>query len=352
VSVPTAGRSATIALGLVLCACSSGGCAGTSASSIQPPAGSPTFSPYVDVTLTAPFDLTGVGPDAGARSLTLAFVTAAGGGGCRPAWGAGTAIDAPSIAGPAARLRGAGIGLRVSFGGALGAELARTCTDTSRLARAYAGVLDSFHASAADFDLEGTALADRAALLRRAHAIAAVQASSTRPLAVSVSVPVSPRGGLSADAMEAVRAMLAAGVRLTAVNLLAMDYGAPVHHGGMAAAALMALAAAHRQLAGIASAADPALGQWSALGVTSMIGVNDSPGETFTVADARTVADFAAVHGLGLVSMWSLARDNPCAGSGTVASPTCSGVGESPYAFSRVFGARPKPGVLPRRAVD
>lgn len=225
--------SATIALGLALLACVGAGCGGTAPARIQQPGGSRVFSPYVDVTLAAPFDLEGVGPDAGARSLTLAFVTAADGDGCTPAWGRVTAIGSPSVVGAAARLRAAGIGLRVSFGGALGAELARTCTDTARLAQAYASVLDRVRASGADFDLEGATLADHAALVRRARAIAAVQTSAGHPLAVSLTVPVSAHGGLSASALEAVRAMLAAGVRVSAVNLLAMDYGAYTPPGGM-----------------------------------------------------------------------------------------------------------------------
>ncbi len=329
-----------------------GGCGGNPAARIWPPAGDPAFSPYVDVTLAAPFDLEGVAADAGAHSLTLAFVTAAAGKPCTPAWGGVTAIAAPAVAGPAARLRAAGVGLRVSFGGAAGTELARTCTDTARLARAYAGVLDSYRATAADFDLEGATLSDPAALVRRARAIAIVQARAGHPLAVSVTVPASASEGLPEGALAAVRAMLAAGVRLSVVNPLAMDYGVAVPPGGMGAAALAALRSVHRQLAGIASAPGSELGRWSALGVTSMIGVNDSPGEAFTLGDARMVAGFAAAHGLGLVSIWSLARDNPCAGSSTVASSTCSGVSQRPYAFSRVFGALPKPGVLPRRSIS
>lgn len=343
-------RRPVLALGVFALAL--GGCGGNAAARIWPPGGDPAFSPYVDVTLAAPFDLQGVAADAGARSVTLASVTAGAGGGCTPTWGGATAIGAASVAQPAALLRAAGVRLRVSFGGAAGTELARTCADTARLAQAYANVLDRYRATAADFDLEGATLSDRAALERRARALAALQRRAGHPLAVSVTVPVSGSEGLSPGALAAVRAMLAAGVRLSVVNLLAMDYGVAVPSGGMGAAATTALHAVHRQLARIASATGGELARWSALGVTTMIGVNDSPGETLTLADARTVAGFAAANGLGLVSIWSLARDGPCAGSSTVASSTCSGVPASQYAFSRVFGARPKPGVPPLRAVD
>jgi hypothetical protein len=301
------------------------------------------YTPYVDVDLTSPFDLAGVAPDAGADSLTLAFVTAHGE--CNPSWGGQQAIDAASVAGPAARLRAAGVALRVSFGGAQGTELAQSCPTVSRLEAAYASVLNRYHAQGADFDLESAALADRAAVMRRAEAIALLQARIGRPLAVSLTLPVSP-DGLSAAALGAVRSMLAAGVRLQTINLLAMNYGRALR-GGMGAAAIGALAGTHRQL----SALGGGLSGWSALGVTAMVGINEVSGEVFTLSDARMLASFAARHGLGLTSIWSLARDNPCQGSESSAGPTCSGVREPPYAFSRVFGARSKTGLLPRRAV-
>ena len=319
---------------------------------MQPPGGSRVYSPYVDVTLAAPFQLATVADDGGARSLTLAFVTADAGG-CQPAWGGQTPILAAPVVQAASRLRAAGVALRISFGGARGQELAAACGGAGagaidRLASAYASVLDPYHAVAADFDLEGTALLHpaTATVALRAAAIARLQAQDPR-VAVTVSLPVSP-GGLSPAALAAVRAMLAAGVRPRSVNLLAMDYGAAADGRDMGAETILALRAAHRQLGQLAAALSP----WSALGVTVMVGVNDISGEVLTLNDARAVATFATRHGLGLTSIWSLARDNPCPGSGAAAEPTCSGVVEPPYAFSRAFGANSKTGVPERLAVD
>jgi hypothetical protein len=311
---------------------------------VQPPGGSAVFSPYVDVTLSPPFDLAGVAPDAGARQLTLAFVTAAGA--CQPSWGGSEAISSPAVADPASRLRAAGVALRVSFGGAAGVELAASCTSVARLAAAYAAVLIRYRARAVDFDLEGAVLENRPAMARRALALARLQSLIGRPLDVSLTLPASPHG-LTASGLAAVRAMLDAGVHVHTVNLLAMDYGAPVARGAMGAAAIAATSGAHIQLMRLGGA----LSSWKALGVTVMVGLNDTAGEVFTLRDAREVERFAATQGLGLVSLWSLARDNPCTGSPSVADLTCSGVGERPYAFSRGLGARPKPGVLPRRAL-
>lgn len=312
---------------------------------MQPPGGSATFAPYVDVTLTAPFDLAEVSGDAGARSLTLAFVTS--GGGCIASWGGQLAIGAPAVLDPAVRLRAAGVAVRVSFGGAQGSELAQTCTSAASLEAAYKSVLDRYHAVGADFDLEGRALEDQVAMSRRASAIAALQAETGRRLAVTLTLPVE-EDGFDAAALAAVHSMIEAGVHLSVVNILAMDYGGSRARDDMAGAAIRAVRAAHRQLA----AAQPGLAGWGRLGMTTMIGVNDEGGEVFTLADARAVAGFARTHAVGLTSIWSLARDNPCQGAPTVAQPTCSGVDEPPYAFSRAFGAHARTGVLARRAVD
>jgi hypothetical protein len=73
--------------------------------------------------------------------------------------------------------------------------------------------------------------------------------------------------------------MVVAGVRLDAVNLPAMDYGLAEARGRMAAEAILAISAAHRQL----SALGGGLSSWSSLGVTVMVGVNDVRGEVFTL---------------------------------------------------------------------
>ena len=139
----------------------------------------------------------------------------------------------------AERLRAAGVALRVSFGRARGEELAARCRDTSRLQGEYASVLDRYHALAADFDLEGAAFADRSAMARRAEALFRLQAQPGRRLTVSLTLPVSP-DGLSAPALDAVRAVVGAGVHLGAVHLLAMDYGLAAARGHMLAEAVLA----------------------------------------------------------------------------------------------------------------
>jgi hypothetical protein len=79
---------------------------------------------------------------------------------------------------------------------------------------------------------------------------------------------------------------------------------------------------------------------WSKVAVTPMIGVNDTSDEIFTVANAQQLAAFAASKHLAWLSMWSAARDTGCSGGAQdFASPTCSGIVQSPDVFMDALGA-------------
>jgi chitinase len=58
----------------------------------------------------------------------------------------------------------------------------------------------------------------------------------------------------------------------------------------------------------------------------------------FTLADAAAVTAFAGALGLGRVSIWSAARAGACARPGGGAEDGCSGVTQTPDAFSQTLG--------------
>ena len=107
---------------------------------------------------------------------------------------------------------------------------------------------------------------------------------------------------------------------------MAMDYGGAV--ADMFGAAQSAANATKGQLNSV--------GYGSAqLGITVMIGQNDSPGEIFTIANAQSLRN--ANLGASMLSFWSMGRDNGgCPGQGS-ASPSCSGVSQSPFQFSSIL---------------
>ncbi|NXY98840.1 sugar hydrolase, partial [Streptomyces sp. BR123] len=292
------------------------------------------FAPYVDTSLHPAFDLVGTADQTGVKEFNLAFITS--GGGCNPLWGGVTALGSDHVASQIQALRAKGGDVRVSFGGAAGSELALACSSAADLAAAYGKVIDAYGLTKADFDIEGAALPDTAANTRRAQAIAMLQKKHPG-LAVSFTLPVMPEG-LTQPGVDLVADAKRNGVAISAVNIMAMDYG-PAYSGDMGGYAIQAATATQAQIKGVLGLSDAEA--WKTVAVTPMIGVNDVTSEIFTVEDAAQLADFARGKGLGWLSMWSGARDKQCPGGAkNQADATCSSVLQAPLAFTKAFAAR------------
>ncbi|MCX4695317.1 cellulose binding domain-containing protein [Streptomyces sp. NBC_01408] len=297
------------------------------------PAAGARFAPYVDTSLYPSYDLLDTAAKTGVKEFHLAFITS--GGGCAPLWGGVTDLASDKVAAQIGALRAKGGDVRVSFGGAAGHELALNCGTVDELAAAYGKVIDQYKLTKVDFDIEGAALPDTAANARRAQAIARLQKSHPG-LDVAFTLPVMPEGltqpgvALLADARKD-------GVRIDAVNIMAMDYG-PAYSGDMGQYAIQAATATQAQLKGVLGLSDAAA--WKAVAVTPMIGVNDVVSEIFTVEDATQLVDFAAAKGIGRLAMWSSTRDKQCAaGAVNYADATCSSILQQPLAFTKAFSA-------------
>jgi chitinase len=312
------------------------------------------FAPYVDVTATPPYDFQD--PDANSSTdVVLSFVVAKRGEGCTPTWGAEYTMDVAATAldldRRLARLRERGGDAIVSFGGAANQELADACTDPQALADAYRSVVNRYHLSVLDLDLEGATLQDASAMKRRAKAIASVQRDRARAgqhLGVWLTLPMTA-AGLQPEGGAAVDAMLAAGVDLSGVNVMAMEFGTSRPAGmSFADASLAGIDATSRQLVAAYRRAGKVVSRSQAyrmVGVTPMIGQNIYPSDRLDVDGARRLHAGAVHRGVKRFSMWSLNRDRPCTGNidSTVENEVCSGVDQTKLEFSEIFGAGTSP---------
>ncbi|MFE3325736.1 chitinase [Streptomyces sp. NPDC059176] len=290
---------------------------------------STAYQPYVSATDSSATDT------AGSPSVyNLAFVISDGTS-CTPKWYGSEAVDDPAVTARIAALTKDGASVRVSFGGASGEELASLCGSPSTLAAAYAKALDTAGSAQADFDVEGSQLADPASVALRSEAIALLQRERAG-LEVSFTLPVMP-SGLDAHGRALLESANDHGVRVSTVNIMTMNYGES-YAGDMGDYAITSAEATHDQLAELFGLSSQ--GAWQGMALTSMIGVNDVPGETFTLSDAAQVRSFAEARGLSWVSMWSTFRDRQCADddpSGGDAATNCSGVQQGPGAFGRAL---------------
>lgn len=294
------------------------------------------FAPYVDMTLNSD-SLAKMKSESGVRLFTFGFIVS--GQPCKASWGGYYGIDDPTMNRRIANLRKAGGDGIVSFGGAAGSELADTCTTVGSLAAQYQAVINRYGIRDLDFDIEGGDQANAASLTRRFKAISKVQAAGRaagKPVQVSLTVPVMPTG-LTHDGIRVVRAAIDDGVRVSVVNVMAMDYFDPSlsYAGEMGRYAIKAASATHAQLAHLYPGRSAAA-LWHMIGVTPMIGINDDSKEIFTTQNARQLTAFAKQRGLGRLAMWSANRDHPCPGA-TSTSNNCSGVGAPDWGFSRIF---------------
>jgi chitinase len=305
---------------------------GTGSGSGAKPAAAGGFAPYVDTSLQPSFDLLKSSAKTGVKEFNLAFVNS--GGGCTPKWGGTEELGDNAVAKQIEDFRAKGGDVRVSFGGAAGTELALACKSADELAEAYGKVIEAFALKKADFDIEGSTLPNTEANTRRAQAIAQLQ-KKHRDLDVSYTLPVLPEG-LTKDGTGLLENAKKNGVKVSAVNIMAMDYG-PSYDGDMGKYAIDAATATQKQVKSALGIGDDAQA-WKTVAVTPMIGVNDVNVEIFKTDDAAEVKKFADEKKLGWLSMWSATRDKECPGGPKdQADPTCSSIEQDADAFAKAF---------------
>lgn len=269
------------------------------------PAGKTEYAPYFE---TWSWDesssfgtLAGLHSAGGLRGATLAFVLS--GGGCK------ATHDIQDHISDVNAFRSAGGMVKASFGGADGTYLEAACSSASALAGAIGAFIDQTGITDLDFDVEQGPVMTTSMNQKRGQALKQLQ--DQRGVKVSFTLPVDP-SGLPGNALDVVRRAVEAGVKVSHVNLMVMDYGIS---GSMSGYAKQSLNAAHGQLKSLISGLDDA-GAWAMLGATPMIGQNDSSNEVFSISDAQTLLAFAQEKGLGLIAFWSIQRDRPGSGVG------------------------------------
>ena len=304
-----------------------------------PPPSAKVFAPYVDMGLTVDWQLLNIQQQSGVKVFTLGFIV--GNGGCTPTWGGvgatvanDTLPNGTTILSLVQGVRAAGGDVIISFGGASGTELALGCTSVSSLQAAYQAVLNKYRVNAStpvrlDFDIEGGATTDQASITRRNQALRNLK-SANPGLVISYTLPVLPTG-LVQSGVNILNSVRTDGLVLDVVNVMAMDYGSANDNGGqMGLSAQQAASNTHNQVV--------AAGLSASIGVTPMIGINDVNTEIFQLSDANSLLNFANANSyITRLSMWSIARDNGSCPNQGFASPVCSGIAQSNWAFSNIF---------------
>lgn len=304
-----------------------------------PPPSGKVFAPYIDMGLTASWQLLSIQQQSGIKVFTLGFVV--GNGGCTPTWGGvGATVANDTLPNGTTMLsliqgiRAAGGDVIISFGGASGTELALGCSSASSLQAAYQSVITKYSVNSStpvriDLDIEGGAILDQASINRRNQALVGLKAANPN-LVISYTLPVLPTG-LVASGVNMLNSIKAANLNVNVINIMAMDYGpANDNNGQMGVSAVQAASNTRNQVV--------AAGLTATIGVTPMIGINDVQSEIFQLSDATMLLNFANQNSyITRLSMWSVSRDNGSCPNQGFASPVCSGISQSNWAFANIF---------------
>lgn len=296
-----------------------GGAAGSSGAA---PAvtGKTEYAPYYEIYAdTAAFEsLVDLKAKSGLSAVTLAFVLA--GNGCNVDDTVNDNLDDVHA------FVAAGGHVKASFGGALGDYVESHCNDAAALATAIGKFVDATGITDLDFDIEQDDMLTQAKNTQRGQALKMLQDS--KHIQVSFTLAVND-DGLPKEPLNCLTSALAAGVKVSHVNLMVMDYGDMPLGTAIAPIAIKSLNAGNAQL----KQAIPGLTDeqaWAMLGATPDIGQNDD-NEIFTLADAQALTDFAIEKKLGLIAFWNIQRDQTC-GKGE-----CSEHDKAHFDFHNIF---------------
>jgi hypothetical protein len=352
--VTGSGILAAAALAAVLSACSSAQPSSapathqaSSATPAAPGAGSfkpwpaQVYSPYYE-TWTSSSSLPSLAAQSGVHYFDLGFLQASSAGACTLTWDGSQSADSVSDQSEIGQLKQQGGNVALAFGGQSagdnGTEIADSCSSVSAIAADYEAVINTYHVSRLDMDVELNALNNSAGIERRNQAIALTErwaASHGYPLQIQYTLPVQP-SGLQPNALAVLQNAVQEGAQVSLVNLMTFDYYDLPGDPDMGSAATEAATSVNSQLATLYPK-ESSQQRYAMEGITFLPGIDDNPSKTEVtqLSSARQILSFARDHSLGLLSIWAIQRDNgSCPGS--VDSNSCSGISQGSWAFSHL----------------
>jgi chitinase len=289
------------------------------------------------VEMAAPYEYLGWGdpqPPAsviettGVHDITLAFILSHRA--CNPEWDGERPLLGGSDEAAIESIRAAGGEVDVSFGGWSGKKLGNSCKTPAALAAAYQKVIDGYSLKAIDVDIEHTEFTARKVRKRVIEALAIVQAEDPG-LEISVTFGTE-ESGPERDGQSLIADAAAIGFQPSAWTIMPFDFGRPLTDMGHAS--IRAVEGLERDLV-VAYGISPAVAYEHA-GISSMNGETDESSVLVSVEDFETMLAFAQQNHLARFTFWALNRDRQCEG-GENTGEDCSGIAQSPYAFTDVI---------------
>ncbi|CAM5612465.1 hypothetical protein SXANM310S_01942 [Streptomyces xanthochromogenes] len=290
-------------------------------------AGTMAVAPYEYLGWGDPQKPTDVMAATGVKWFTLAFILSDGG--CNPKWDGSRALTGGSDESAIKSIRGAGGDVVVSVGGWSGNKLGEKCSSASALAGAYQKVIDAYHLKALDIDIEDTEFSNATVRQRVVSALKIVKTNN--PGIVTYVTMGTTTSGPDSNGKDLIKKGAAAGLANDGWTIMPFDFQG--HSGSMGSTTVSALEGLKAAVKSAYGYSDDAA--YRHIGVSSMNGKTDEADETVTAGDFQTILGYAKQHHIARFTFWAVNRDRQC-GSGGDAGSSCSGVSQSPYAFTKI----------------
>ena len=298
------------------------------------------YSPYFETWTNS--SLSSLASQSGAKYFNVGFLQAESAGSCTLTWDGSQSADSPAYKSEIGQLKARGGNVALAFGGQSagnnGTDIADACSDVNAIAADYEAIINTYHVTRLDMDVELNALNNSAGIARRNKAIAITEAwaaSHGHPLQIQYTLPVQP-SGFQPNVLAVLQNAVQEGAKVSLVNVMTFDYYDLPGTVDMGTAATDAAANVHNQLAALYP--NKSRQELYAMeGITFLPGIDDNPSKTEVtqVSDAKRILSFARDHSLGLLSIWAIQRDNGgCPGS--IDSNSCSGISQDSWAFSHL----------------
>ncbi|MFF3694219.1 chitinase [Streptomyces sp. NPDC002221] len=290
-------------------------------------AGTMAVAPYEYLGWGNPQKPTDVMAATGVKWFTLAFILSDGG--CNPKWDGSRALTGGSDESAIKSIRGAGGDVVVSVGGWSGNKLGEKCSSASALAGAYQKVIDAYHLKALDIDIEDTEFSNATVRQRVVSALKIVKTNN--PGIVTYVTMGTTTNGPDGNGKDLINKGAAAGLANDGWTIMPFDFQG--HSGTMGSVTVNALEGLKAAVKSAYGYSDDAA--YRHIGVSSMNGKTDESDETVSTNDFQTILGYAKQHHIARFTFWAVNRDRQC-GSGGDAGSSCSGIGQSPYAFTKI----------------
>lgn len=232
----------------------------------------------------------------------------------------------------------------VSFGGENGTPLQDVYDNAEELADKYIEIVEHYGLTTIDFDIEGAHVRDKEAWERNNDAIKIMQDKlGDEAPDVWYTFPVLPTGlvgeGTDNDAYNVLQDAVQKKVNVHGVNIMTMCFG-PSFVTGPTDTYHTYVEQASESLAGqikrIYSDANQDLTDsqiYQKIGLTPWVGKSSQANETFTQSDAKALLAYANEKQIGMLSFWSLNRDNDLN-----EDLKNTGLEQETYEFSKIMG--------------